>query len=347
MPPRKPTSPRAYQPRPNARKKPPGPATVEAGPAQREGLALDQVHAGDALALLRRLPDRCVDLVILDPPYWKVVGEAWDYRWRTEEDYRAWCRAWFGEVSRVCQRSASLYLFGYLRNLIHLFHDICGLGFEFRQEIIVDKGLQSVAGRKTSTYKQFPNTTETIFFFVHDARPAIRELLLARQRELGLSARQINERLGVKTNGGGVWSLYTGDNILAQVPTAEMWQRLEKVLDFQAPEDLKGHVFQPQLGLTNVWPDIDFYAEPRIHRTQKPQRLIERLVLASSLPGQLVLDPFAGSGTTAVVARALDRRCIAIEIDPAMAERANQRLATGDKESHAKTQRRKDQGAKI
>jgi DNA modification methylase len=289
---------------------------------------LGQVLTGDALAILPQLPDRCVDLVILDPPYWKVVGETWDYRWRTEEDYRRWCREWFAEVARVCKRSASLYLFGYIRNLVYLFHDIGALGFEFRQEIIVDKGIKSVAGRKTSTYKQFPNTTETIFFFVYDAKPAIRECLLNRQRELGLTAKQINERLGVKCNGGGVWSLYTGENILAQVPTAEMWERLERVLEFKAPDDLKGFVFQPQMGLTNVWRDIDFYAESRIHPTQKPRQLIERLLLASSLPGQVVLDPFAGSGTTAVAAKLLNRRCIAIEIDPAMAQRADKRLGS-------------------
>lgn len=267
-----------------------------------------------------------MDLVILDPPYWKVVGELWDYKWRTEEDYRAWCIEWFTEIERVCKRSASVYLFGYLRNLVHLFHDIIELGFEFRQEIIVDKGIKSIAGRKTSTYKQFPNTTETIFFFVYDAKPAIRQCLLQRAKELGLSSKEINERLGVKSNGGGVWSLYTGANILAQVPTPEMWLRLESVLDFKAPDDLKGFVFEPQMGLTNVWRDIDFYAEDRIHRTQKPLPLIQRLLLASSKPGQLVLDPFAGSGSTLVAARALNRHCISFECDAEMAEKARKRL---------------------
>lgn len=289
-------------------------------------LPVGTIIVGDALQTLRRLPDRCVDLVILDPPYWKVIGETWDYKWRTEEDYRQWCHEWFTEVARVCKRSASLYLFGYVRNLVHVFHDITALGFEFRQEIIVDKGMKSVAGRKTSAYKQFPNTTETIFFFVYNAKPAIRQVLLARQRELGLSTKEINGRLGVKSNGGGMWSLYSGENILAQVPTPEMWARLEAVLDFKAPDDLKGFVFQPQMGLTNVWTDIDFYSEDRIHRTQKPVRLIERLLLASSTKGQIVLDPFVGSGTTAVAAKNLGRRWIAIELDPKMAEQANRRI---------------------
>lgn len=324
------TSQREYRPRLNARKAVRSSESNEAAaePFRADALPLDEILLGDCLVHLARLPDRCVDLVILDPPYWKVVGELWDYKWRTEEDYRKWCRQWFAEIARVCKRSASVYLFGYLRNLVHLFHDITELGFEFRQEIIVDKGMKSMAGRKTSTYKQFPNTTETIFFFVFDAKPAIRQCLLERAQELSLDAKTINARLGVKSNGGGVWSLYTGENILAQVPTPEMWERLESVLDFKAPEDLKGFFFEPQMGVTNVWQDIDFYAEDRIHRTQKPLRLIERLVLASSRPRQIVLDPFAGSGSTAVAAKMLNRRSISIEIDPEMAAKAAKRFAT-------------------
>lgn len=315
---------RTYKPRPNARKKKGQELTSVPAP---HAIDTDLVIQGDSLELLRKLESRTVDLVILDPPYWKVVGESWDYQWRTEEDYRAWCKQWFVEIARVCKRSATVYLFGYVRNLAYLMADVRELGFEFRQEITVDKGMQSVAGRKTSTYKQFPNTTETIFFFVFDAKPDIRAVLLQRQRELGLTSKEINERLGVKSNGGGVWSLYTGKNILGQVPTKEMWNRLEEVLQFQAPEDLKGFVFNQQMGITNVWTDIDFYSENRIHRTQKPVKLIERLVLASSRPGDLVLDPFCGSGTTILAANALSRRAIGFEIDPEIAQSANERIA--------------------
>ena len=52
------------------------------------------------------------------------------------------------------------------------------------------------------------------------------------------------------------------------------------------------------------------------HPTQKPEGLIERMVLASSVAGDLVLDPFAGSGTTLRVCQQLDRKAIGIEINP-------------------------------
>lgn len=97
---------RAYKERPNARKHNNNSTVVASAPTDPftlESLPTCEVLTGDAHVTLQRLPDRCVDLVILDPPYWKVIGEQWDYRWRTEEDYRQWCCTWFTEIKRVCK----------------------------------------------------------------------------------------------------------------------------------------------------------------------------------------------------------------------------------------------------
>jgi site-specific DNA-methyltransferase (adenine-specific) len=71
---------------------------------------------------------------------------------------------------------------------------------------------------------------------------------------------------------------------------------------------------------SNLWTDlvVPFWsmAENTPHPAQKPEKLVAKLVLASSSPGDLVLDPFLGSGTTAVVARKLGRRFVGIEADP-------------------------------
>ena len=56
-------------------------------------------------------------------------------------------------------------------------------------------------------------------------------------------------------------------------------------------------------------------SENTSHPAQKPEKLVAKLILASSRPGDLVLDPFLGSGTTAVSARKLGRRFIGIEMD--------------------------------
>ena len=62
------------------------------------------------------------------------------------------------------------------------------------------------------------------------------------------------------------------------------------------------------------------------HPTQKPEGLIERLILASSNEEELVLDPFSGSGTTLRVSQQLNRNCIGIEINPTYVEQTKSRI---------------------
>ena len=63
------------------------------------------------------------------------------------------------------------------------------------------------------------------------------------------------------------------------------------------------------------------------HPTQKPEGLIERMVLVSSNPGESVLDPFSGSGTTLRVCQQTERKCVGIEINPEFVEMTKQRLS--------------------
>jgi modification methylase len=65
----------------------------------------------------------------------------------------------------------------------------------------------------------------------------------------------------------------------------------------------------------------------KAHPTQKPEALLHRLLLASTNPGDLVLDPFFGTGTTGAVARRLGRRWLGIERDPVYAAAAETRIA--------------------
>lgn len=70
---------------------------------------------------------------------------------------------------------------------------------------------------------------------------------------------------------------------------------------------------------SNLWTDISvpFWSMPENtdHPTQKPEKLLAKIILASTNPGDLILDPFSGSGTSAVVAKKLGRRFVAIESD--------------------------------
>lgn len=278
-------------------------------------MELDICYNGDCIEKMRSLEDNSVDLVVADPPYWKVIGEKWDYQWKTEKDYVEWSLKWIKEVSRILRIGGTFYCFGYFRTLSLLVPHLKEMGLELRQQIIIDKGIRAISGRATKKYKMFPNVTESILFIIKDNKQFVKPFLKERQKALGLTAKQINEALGVKSNGGGMWSIYTGKNVCEQFPTEELWNKLSKILDFECPYKKVAQTFNPQIGYTDVWTDIDFYKEKHLHPTQKPLKLIRRLIEASSNEGDIVLDPFSGAGSTQISSIQLKRHYIGIELD--------------------------------
>jgi len=87
---------------------------------------------------------------------------------------------------------------------------------------------------------------------------------------------------------------------------------------------------------SNIWNDISvpFWSMPENtnHPTQKPEKLLAKIILASTQKGDTVFDPFVGSGTTAVVAKKLGRKFVGIEIDEYYCCLAEKRLALAEKE---------------
>ena len=92
-------------------------------------------------------------------------------------------------------------------------------------------------------------------------------------------------------------------------------------------------------------------AGKKVHSTQKPEALLYRVILASSSPGDVVLDPFFGSGTSGAVAKKLRRRWIGIERDARYVEFARQRIAAvepaGDEEIFKEMGRSKRSEARL
>lgn len=92
----------------------------------------------------------------------------------------------------------------------------------------------------------------------------------------------------------------------------------------------------------DVWSDIPrvcgtFKERAGFHGCQLPEALLARIIMVSSMPGDIVLDPFVGSGTTAAVAKRLGRRYIGIDLSPEYAERARARVEAIRDESAAPT----------
>ena len=289
-------------------------------------LELNKIYNMDCLEGMKRITDGSVDCIISDPPYFKVVNEKWDYAWHTEDDYIEFSLAWLKQTGRCLRLGGTLYCFGYFRILSLLMPYLRDIGYELRQQIIINKGIKSVSGRATKNYKQFPNVTESILFLIKDNKKFVKPFLKERQKAVGLSAKEINERIGVKSNGGGMWSIYTGDNVCEQFPTEELWNKLADILQFNMPYSSIAQTFNPQMGYTDVWDDIDFRCEKRNHPTQKPVKLIKRLVRASTNPSDTVLDPFMGSGTTAIACIKEKRHFIGFELNKDYFDKACKRI---------------------
>ena len=284
------------------------------------------------MTVLPEMSDLSNDLAIIDPPYFGVVSEDWDNQWSSLDDYLAWTSQWVKEVARVMRHSGTVYLYGCTKNLLTLaavgkqFQDA---GFEFRQEIIIDKGIKSVSGRTSKSHKCFPMVTENILYFVKDAKPFVRGMLKELQTIKGYTAKEMNESMGFRSNGGGNWTKYAGDTNFPLLPTEEHWGKLRGILGFDLEYNKVGVTFNTEWGITNVWDDVDFYDEERIHPTQKPVKLAERLISVSSNKGDMVLDLFAGSANVSRACKKSGRRFVGVEACKEYYDKAVSRLDGG------------------
>jgi adenine specific DNA methylase Mod len=208
--------------------------------------------------------------------------------------------------------------------------DIEKTGFTFRQQIVVHKGLQAVAGRTSSKLKMFPTATESIFYFHKESRDLVRDLIQSEMKRLGMKGKDVNALLGKATSGGGTLACIASMKKPLEhrvYPTKEDWEKLSTVMNLPKYEDTV-YKFNIQSGLTDVWSDINFYdrKEKKFHSTQKPIKLMERLVKCSTNEGDTVLDIFSGSGSTGVACALNNRNFVGCEVDETYYEKSLERI---------------------
>ena len=283
-------------------------------------IELNQIYNLDCMDFLKQLPDKYVDCFILDPPYFEVINEDWDNQWENINDYLNWCGGWIKEVERVGKLNSTLWIFGFPYQLTKLLSYIEESNFKYRQQIVIWKGLRSIAGRTSKKLKMFPPATESLFYFAYNSIPQIKELLIKKQYERNLTAKEINIALGKASNGGGTWSQIAGPKQLTPIqPTKQDWEKLEILLGKLPPYEDTVFKFNLERGITDVWLDINFYdkefLKTKIHPTKKPYKLIERIVKSSTNENDIICDFFGGSGTTAFVSKKMNRRFLMCEKD--------------------------------
>lgn len=277
---------------------------------------MNKILLGDCLDLIQTIDDRSVDLVICDPPYFRIVNETWDNDWSCIEEYYKFSEKYIKLISEKIRYNGTFLLFGCSRNfdVLSRLHSIMDSnGFDFVEEIILDKGIKSVAGRISGKIKMLPPVSENIILYRKSSNDYIKNLFKSKQQICNFTNKYMNEVLGLKSNGGGNWTKYTGNTQFPLFPTEEHFVKICTVLGIDLDYKKIKQTYNGILGLTNVWNDINFYMKDRIHPTQKPIELIERLINIFSDEHDLILDPFGGSGTTAIAAKNTNRNYIVIE----------------------------------
>lgn len=240
---------------------------------------------------LRRLPAGLAQVVIADPPYYRVLEAGWDNQWHNQGDYLDWSLSWVDAGMQVLRDDGVFFIFGQRGKreqvFIHLTSALCHR-FQYHDTIIWDR----VVGY---------NTRRDSF------DPALEEILVLRKKD---TVKFHKERL--------------------RVPYAvEVIERYARDKRYADPIARRRHLEQGKYyrNILTV-PSLRGSSREKCgHPTQKPVSLIRDLILASTDPGDIVLDPFFGLGTTGVAAEGLRRRWLGIESDPAYVSMAEARLA--------------------
>lgn len=278
-------------------------------------MELNKVYNQDCIEYMKTLPSECIDLIIADPPYFRIAKEKWD-KFKNINDYFIWSEEYLKLFIEKLRYSGTLILYGCTRNfniLCKLNDTLTSNGMYFVQEIILDKGIKSVAGRTSPNIKMLPPVTENILVYRKDAKPFVKSLLLRKQKELNISTSDIKAKMGFPLNGGGNWTKYCGNTEFPLLPTEEHWINLQKILKIDLSYSKIKEIYNPIFGLTNVWSDINFYIKNRKHPCQKPLNLSERIIQIFSDKDSVVYIPFAGSGSEIVSCIKNNRNWIATE----------------------------------
>jgi len=319
------------------------------------------IYCGDCAEVLQRFPEGCVDLIYADPPFFS--NEAYEVLWgngyelRAFEDrwkggiqnYIAWMEPKLRECHRVLKKTGSMYLHcdwhagHYLKVLM--------------DRIFGDRLVNDIIWKRTTAHtgegeiQKYGTVHDNILFYTKTERytfnpqytPHDEAYVKKFYRNVDKDGRRW---MSDNITGSGVRRGETGKPWRGINPTARgrHWMvapaKLEEL-------NKQGRIIFPSrpggmprykryldemrgLLLQDIWidiPPIQAHSKERLgYPTQKPEKLLERIVTASSNATDVVLDPFCGCGTTLVVAQRLGRRWIGIDVSPTACKLMGDRL---------------------
>jgi site-specific DNA-methyltransferase (adenine-specific) len=250
-----------------------------------------QLYLGDAIAWLSSVPTATVDLIFADPPY-NIQKAQWD-NFESQAEYIAWSLQWLAEAARVLKPTGSLYVCGFSEILADLKHPASQYFKSCRWLIWHYKN-------KANLGKDWGRSHESIIHFRKSAA-------------VTLNLDDIRIPYGAHT------LKYPAH---PQAESSAYGQGKERDRWLPHPKGAK-----PK-DVIEIPTTCNGMGETTPHPTQKPEELVRKFVLASSQPGDLVIDPFSGSGTTVVVAEQLGRRWLGCDLEAEYHQWAIARLAS-------------------
>ncbi|MBF0098152.1 MAG: site-specific DNA-methyltransferase [Magnetococcales bacterium] len=246
---------------------------------------------GDSLDWMESLDDASVDLIFADPPY-NIKKAEWD-NFDSQEKYIEWSIKWIKHASRVLKNTGSLYVCGFSEILADLKHPASAYFRSCRWLVWHYKN-------KANLGNDWGRAHESIIHF----------------RKSEFIKLNIDD---VRTPYGAHTLKYPSH---PQAETSAYGKGVQKQRDNWMPHP-KGAKPKDVIDIPTTCNGMD---EKTPHPTQKPEELVRKFVLASSHEGDLVIDPFSGSGTTVVVAEQLNRRWMGCDLDQQYNQWAIKRL---------------------
>lgn len=302
------------------------------------------LKGGDSLELMKRIPDNSISLILTDPPYHstKKKNITNDTVFGTDAQFIGWIEEFAKEWRRILRPNGSIYVF--CSSAMSAQIEVMMMkSFNILSHVVWSKpnepGFDGWKGKmKKESLRQWYAHSERVIF----AEPAVEGNLnrscfadfLKKQRKLsGLSGNKLTEMTGAygKVNHGGAVSNWeTGRN----VPSKEQYKKIREALlstgkiKFLPPyEDVvRPFNVSKDVEFTDVWnfPSVRQYKGK--HPAEKPINLLEHCIMSSSYEGDIVLDCFAGSGSTAIAALGLKRKSISFELEDKWIETIEKRL---------------------
>jgi adenine-specific DNA-methyltransferase len=292
------------------------------------------VAQGDAQELLQSVPDHTVSLVLTDPPYHSTKKDNiyGDTSFQHDQHYLSWMAQVASEWKRVLRPNGSLFCF--------CSSEMSGrLEGEFAKQFNVlsqivwtkpnDPGFDGWKQKmRKPALRQWYAHSERILFCEPACEGNLKRspfaMWLRQTRSAaGISTNQLAELIGAYgsvNHGGAVSNWETGRNI----PSRDQYQKIVdvfiesgKVADIPRYEDvIRPFMVDANQEFTDVWtfPSVRPYRGK--HPAEKPAALLEHAIAATTFAGDIVLDCFAGSGSTALAALRLGRRSVSMEIAP-------------------------------